>query len=193
MEAASFDTPPDEFNIVPVELGLNIIKHPRYLHAFLGDGYGSATEQRNQMVIRLLQDYMNNVSYGFRNSIVKLLYDSIGTEAGTGDQPPAQTGSGQYWFASGAKVAGTDQEPVSVASLLKDAGDVVTDAILFKSASTLPRTGETARAERARRQAPEQLQEQEMKLAPRMERLKLKPWLKHKKQKLPSLLKPLNP
>ncbi|WP_155459429.1 hypothetical protein, partial [Streptococcus pneumoniae] len=41
LEAASFDSPPDEFNIVPVELGLNIIKHPRYFHAFLGDGYGS--------------------------------------------------------------------------------------------------------------------------------------------------------
>lgn len=108
LEAASFDSPPDEFNIVPVELGLNIIKHPRYFQAFLGDGYGSTTEQQNQMVIRLLQDYMNNVSYAFRNSIVKLLYDSLGSDAGSGAQPPPQSGTGSYIFAAGAKISGTD-------------------------------------------------------------------------------------
>lgn len=108
LEAASFDAPPDEFSIVPVELGLNILKHPRYFKAFLGDGYGSTTEQRNQMVVRILQDYMNNVSYAFRNSVVKLLYDSLGSDAGSGAQPPPQNQTGSYWFASGAKISGTD-------------------------------------------------------------------------------------
>lgn len=47
------------------------------------------------------------------------------------------------------KVAGTDTTPIHVADLLKDAGDVVTDAILFKTSSTLPHVGEQGRADRA--------------------------------------------
>lgn len=47
------------------------------------------------------------------------------------------------------KVAGTDSTPISMEGLLKDAGDVVTDAILFKSASTLPHMGEQGRIDRA--------------------------------------------
>jgi hypothetical protein len=108
LEALSFDSPPDEFEIVPVELGLNIIKHPRYFYAFLGDGYGSATEQRNQMTIRLLQDYMANPSYNFRQSVIKLLKDSIGTEAGAGAQQPPKFNGGTGTFSAGVKVAGTD-------------------------------------------------------------------------------------
>ncbi len=90
MESKSFDSPPDEFSIVPVELGINIIKHPRYFYAFLGEGYGSTTELRNQMVIRLLQDYMENTSANYRDAIIRLLNDSLSSEAGSGaTQPPA--------------------------------------------------------------------------------------------------------
>lgn len=34
-ESISFDSPPDEFQIVPVELGVDILKHPRYSWALL--------------------------------------------------------------------------------------------------------------------------------------------------------------
>lgn len=80
-EAISFDTPPDQFQIVPVELGIDIIKHPRYLYAFIGsEGYGGATEQLNQQVIRLLQDYRENPTAAYRTAIAKILRDSIGVK-----------------------------------------------------------------------------------------------------------------
>ena len=78
-ESISFDSPPDQFQIVPVELGINIIKHPRYFYAFLGpDGYNSATERLNQHVIRILQDYFENTTVAYRDAITALLKDSIG-------------------------------------------------------------------------------------------------------------------
>lgn len=108
MEAKTFDSPPDEFSVTPVELGINLLKHPRYFYAFFGDGYGSTTEQRNQMVIRLLQDYFDNTSAQHRDAILKLLQASIGSDAGVGvSQPPLWDPSDRE-FPSGAKVAGTD-------------------------------------------------------------------------------------
>ena len=111
MEAKTFDSPPDEFSIVPVELGINILKHPRYFYAFFGDGYGSVTEQQNQMVIRLLQDYMENTSANYRDAIVRLLKDSIGYADGAGytPQPPPWDRTTEDWLdASSASVQGTD-------------------------------------------------------------------------------------
>lgn len=110
-ESKSFDTPPDEFCITPVELGINILKHPRYFYAFFGDGYGSTTEQQNQMVIRLLQDYFENTSANYRDAIIRILKASIGTPAGLGPQPPFYTKSQEpLGFGSPASVlvAGTD-------------------------------------------------------------------------------------
>lgn len=113
-EGLSFDSPPDEFSVAPVELGVNILKHPRYFYAFFGDGYGSLTEARNQMVVRLLQDYFENVSAQYRDAIINLLSDSLtvngGTEAGTGAaQPPAATPNApSSIFVDGATVSGTD-------------------------------------------------------------------------------------
>ncbi len=90
MEAKSFDPPPEEFSVVPVELGVNIMKHPRYFYAFFGDGYGSTTEQQNQMVIRLLQDYFENTSANYRDAIIRMLKTSIPYPDGDGysPQPP---------------------------------------------------------------------------------------------------------
>jgi hypothetical protein len=110
-ESISFDSPPDQFQIVPVELGVNIIKHPRYFYAFLGAGQGSLTEQRNQMVIRLLQNYFENTTAAYRDALTSLIFDSLGADAGSGDeQPPLPTTfkSTRVDFASGAKVSGTD-------------------------------------------------------------------------------------
>lgn len=87
-EARDFDSPPDQFSITPVELGMHILKHPRYLYAFLGEGYGSPTEQKNQMVIRLLQDYFENTTAAYRNALAKMLLDSLTKTNGAGPQPP---------------------------------------------------------------------------------------------------------
>jgi hypothetical protein len=87
-ESSNFDPPPDQFQIVPVELGVNILKHPRYFYAFLGDGQGSETEKANQMVIRFLQDYFENTNYSFRDAVTKLLLDSIGNEGASTDPKP---------------------------------------------------------------------------------------------------------
>jgi hypothetical protein len=81
-EGLSFDSPPDQFRIEPVELGINIMKHPRYFYAFLGNGYGSTEEKDNQMVIRLLQDYMENTTAAFRDALTKMIEDSIGHPKG---------------------------------------------------------------------------------------------------------------
>lgn len=108
MEAKSFDSPPDEFSVVPVELGVNIIKHPRYFYAFLGDGYGSVSEQQNQMVIRLLQDYFENTSAQYRRAIIKMLNDSMGHDAGGGTQQPPQWDRTTEAYEAGAFVKGTN-------------------------------------------------------------------------------------
>lgn len=105
-ESVSFDSPPDEFQVVPVELGLNIIKHPRYLSAFIGEGYGSPTEQLNQMVIRFLQAYMENPSPPARNAIVKLIRDSMSYTGSTADPDPQfDPEAGDY---IGGLIPGTD-------------------------------------------------------------------------------------
>lgn len=109
MEAKTFDSPPDEFSIVPVELGVNIIKHPRYFYAFMGDGYGSTTEYQNQMVIRLLQNYMDSPSANYRNAIIRILYNSLDCAAGVGVQPPRWNEDTESYFNyATSKVSGTN-------------------------------------------------------------------------------------
>jgi hypothetical protein len=134
-EMMTGDTPPDNFEVQPVEMGLNIIKHPRYLYAFIGDasmpetlatgdsagGYGSVTEGYNQMVIRLLQDYMENTSYAFRNAIVEMFKASMGNESGTGAQPPyppTADSNGQYQWAVDAEVSGTDMAKAAALEII---------------------------------------------------------------------------
>lgn len=107
LESMTSDTPPDRFAVTPVELGLNIIKHPRYFYAFLGEGYGSDTEQKNQMVIRLLQDYFENTTAAYRDALSQLLYCSLGTDGSTKGKKP-QWNYGTETFPGGSKVTGTD-------------------------------------------------------------------------------------
>lgn len=108
-EAKSFDSPPDEFTCDPVELGLNIIKHPRYFRAFIGSGPGSDTEAKNQMVIRLLQEYFENPNFQFRNALLWMLQESASTEDGVPSdfQPPYYEFSKVEWKNTNARVAGT--------------------------------------------------------------------------------------
>lgn len=83
-EGMSFDNPPDQFQITPIELGVNIIKHPRYFYAFLGDGPGSETELVNQMVVRMLQNYFENPSSAYRDALQRLIKASIGNQGTSG-------------------------------------------------------------------------------------------------------------
>lgn len=112
MECKSTDSPPDDFSFTPVELGINILKHPRYFYAFFGNGYGSTTEQQNQMVIRLLQDYFDNTSANYRDAIIKLLDDSMDDADGAGPQPPTWSRSTEtypdYSEGNPSLVAGTN-------------------------------------------------------------------------------------
>jgi hypothetical protein len=65
-ESISFDNPPDEFNIVPVELGVDILKHPRYFYSLMptsqiqgweGAADTAVEETVKQAIIRSLQTY----------------------------------------------------------------------------------------------------------------------------------------
>ena len=80
-EATSFDVPWDTFGIVPVELGVNILKHPRYLYALNGSG---ESYNRNQQTIRALQNYMDNPSPVLRSALVTQLNASLAF-VGSGD------------------------------------------------------------------------------------------------------------
>ena len=68
-EALTYDNPPDEFQIVPVELGVDILKHPRYFYAlmpsnqipgFTGDDDTDEQKTIKQQIIRLIQVYREN-------------------------------------------------------------------------------------------------------------------------------------
>jgi len=74
-EALSFDSPPDEFQIVPIELGVDILKHPRYAWALLPyttdnslaiTTIGGVTIYGNQIkeaVVRMIQAYRDSPIY----------------------------------------------------------------------------------------------------------------------------------
>ena len=79
-EGVSFDPPPDEFSIEPVELGNSILYHPRYFYALQGDN--PTDNVRNQAVIRKLQDYFENSSPPLRHSAAAMIDASVGFPAG---------------------------------------------------------------------------------------------------------------
>jgi hypothetical protein len=74
-ESVSFDNPPDEFDIQPVELGIHIIKHPRYFHALnpastdatnfvtIGTDAEASLSDIKQSIIRAIQAYMDAPLY----------------------------------------------------------------------------------------------------------------------------------
>lgn len=88
VEELQLDVPYDTLDITPVELGVNILKHPRYFNALQGVNelgvYVPEDNTRNQSVIRQLQNYFDNPSPPLRNAIPKNIMDSIGDAAGTG-------------------------------------------------------------------------------------------------------------
>lgn len=81
-EGVSFDSPPDDFKVTPVQLGVSIVKHPRYFSAL--DGSDATERKLNQSVIVLLQNYFENPSPPARNGIVTTLLTSIGHQNDAG-------------------------------------------------------------------------------------------------------------
>ncbi len=70
-ESISFDSPPDDYQMIPVELGIDIIKHPRYFYALYPSGsdftdlVGVAGNQATraqvkQAIIRAIQTYRDS-------------------------------------------------------------------------------------------------------------------------------------
>ena len=58
-EGINFDSPPDEFQVVPESLGIHIIKHPRYIYALVNQpGDSDATKTAKQFAVNNILLYM---------------------------------------------------------------------------------------------------------------------------------------
>lgn len=81
-ESLSSNLPPDQFEFNPVELGINIIKYPRYFYAFnplqSQDADYLNSQILNQQVIRVLQNYFENTPSQYRDALTLQLSVSIG-------------------------------------------------------------------------------------------------------------------
>lgn len=103
-EALNIDVPPDQFNISAIELGVNILKHPRYFYALYGMSRDTGvvaldTYKLNQQVIRALQQYFDNPSLTNRNAIADLIsqaLDQPGEVNRDGDVIPGVVGDVTY-------------------------------------------------------------------------------------------------
>lgn len=85
VEEMQLDVPYDTLDITPVELGVNILKHPRYFNALQAVENGAVdltNNALNQQVIRTLQNYFDNPSPVLRNKIPKSINDSMGDPLG---------------------------------------------------------------------------------------------------------------
>lgn len=87
-EGLSFDTPPDEFTCTPVELGINIIKHPRYYFALnpASDDYNNyvtvgdtdvSLASVKQAIIRAIQTYQDSPFFPSADNINGLIQNNI--------------------------------------------------------------------------------------------------------------------
>lgn len=91
-ESLSFDTPPDEFQIVPVELGVDILRHPRYrlaLDPTIADASNSVTVPGDYMdaevsistikqaIIRAIQTYRDSPIFPSADNINGLFQNNV--------------------------------------------------------------------------------------------------------------------
>jgi hypothetical protein len=78
-EGLTFDLPPDEFSIMPVELGINIMKHPRYFYALNPnaslDSYNTLAAK--QAIIRAIQTYQDSPFFPVSSSLNGLLNGQV--------------------------------------------------------------------------------------------------------------------
>lgn len=118
-ESVSFDAPPDEFDVQPIELGVHIIKHPRYFHALNPDStdntnlvtVGDITVSLGDIkrsIIRAIQAYMDAPFYPsddqmnglIQNNIIMGLKDDyyyVNTKAVGVDATTDTITNGQIW------------------------------------------------------------------------------------------------
>ena len=63
-ESISFDTPPDEFDIQTSNIGIDLLKHPRYFYALYPSSADSLLEQQvKQSIIRAIQAYRDSAFF----------------------------------------------------------------------------------------------------------------------------------
>lgn len=87
-ESISFDTPPDDYQMIPVELGIDIIKHPRYAWALLPYVTDQSTYTLigdtkvfyvdiKESIVRLIQSYRDSPFYPNADYINGLIQNNI--------------------------------------------------------------------------------------------------------------------
>ncbi len=87
-ESISFDSPPDDYQMIPVELGIDILKHPRYAWALLPFQSDQSTFQTvgdteisyqdiKQSIVRLIQSYRDSPFYPSADQVNGLIQNNI--------------------------------------------------------------------------------------------------------------------
>ncbi len=74
-ESVSFDTPPDEFQVNSVDLGIDIIKHPRYFPNLYptADEFGTDVGKAKEAIIRAIQSYRDSPFFPTAKNVSGLL------------------------------------------------------------------------------------------------------------------------
>ncbi len=87
-ESISFDSPPDDYQMIPVELGIDILKHPRYSWALLPFASDQSTtvtvgdttityQSIKQSIVRLIQSYRDSPFYPSADQVNGLIQNNI--------------------------------------------------------------------------------------------------------------------
>ena len=95
LEALTFDTPPDDFDVVDEMLDLHIIKHPRYWRWLcpyagdeatvqVGDRANVSVAQIKEAIIRMIQNYIESAFYPSQNMVNSLIQINIINQLQTG-------------------------------------------------------------------------------------------------------------
>jgi len=136
-EGLSFDTPPDEFDCVPVDLGINIIKHPRYFYYLDPNGTASDTAQERQAkqaIIAAVQTYQDAPFYPSQDFVNSLLKNNIQNFFAV-NKVPVTTGTG----ATPSTTTFDASASPSVSLAIAAASEIITK--LWKQIDNPPLTG----------------------------------------------------
>jgi len=78
-ESVSFDTPPDEFQVNTVDLGIDIIKHPRYFPNLYPtqSELGTLTGQIKETIIRAIQTYRDSPFFPTASTLTGLINGQV--------------------------------------------------------------------------------------------------------------------
>jgi len=94
-ESISFDSPPDDYQMIPVELGIDILKHPRYSWALnptvndqsVGTTVGDTPiyfSQIKESIMRMIQTYRDSPFYPSADNINGLIQNNITSQIKSG-------------------------------------------------------------------------------------------------------------